>query len=253
MQTIEPLDAIYPSSDGKPMAENTRQYDAIAKIVGGIRTVFQDNPNVFVAGDLLWYPVEGKSSISAAPDCMVAIGRPKGHRKSYIQFMEENVAPQVAFEVTSPSNTSTEMVSKLAFYEKYGVQEYYVYDPEHATLDGYLRTGQRLNPIDDIQNGWTSPILNVAMKIEDGELVMTGPDGTPFHLVEEANRELQQLKIEAKIDKAHSSKLEKTVQKEKQRADGEKQRADGEKQRADSAERKLEELKEKLRELGIDP
>ncbi len=50
---------IYPENDGKPMSENTKQFQLIVKIQGGLDALFKDNENVFVAGDLLWYPVEG--------------------------------------------------------------------------------------------------------------------------------------------------------------------------------------------------
>ena len=69
---------IYPDTDGKPMAENTLQYDWIVKITGGLRHLFADNPNVFVAGDLFWYPVEGHPEIRIAPDSLIVFGRPPG-------------------------------------------------------------------------------------------------------------------------------------------------------------------------------
>ncbi len=74
---------IYPDSDGKPMADNTKQFDWIVTIKSGLEVLFKDKPNVFVAGDLLWYPVENHNTIRAAPDALVAFGRPKGHRGSY--------------------------------------------------------------------------------------------------------------------------------------------------------------------------
>ena len=70
----------YPDSDGEPMSDNTLQYKWIVTIKEGLARAFSDQPNVFVAGDLLWYPVEGRPDISAAPDAMVAIGRPQGYR-----------------------------------------------------------------------------------------------------------------------------------------------------------------------------
>ena len=51
----------------------------------GLQAMFADNPTVFVAGDLLWYPVEGDNSASVAPDALVAFGRPQGHWGSYKQ------------------------------------------------------------------------------------------------------------------------------------------------------------------------
>ena len=49
----------YPDDDGQPMAENTLQFKWIVLIKEGLETLFHHDPNVFVAGDLLWYPVEG--------------------------------------------------------------------------------------------------------------------------------------------------------------------------------------------------
>jgi hypothetical protein len=73
---------VYPDSDGKPIADNTLQFRWIVTIKEGLDWVCRDQLDVFVAGDLLWYPVEGKPSICQAPDAMVAFGRPKGDRGS---------------------------------------------------------------------------------------------------------------------------------------------------------------------------
>jgi len=124
-------DIIYPESDGQPMAENTLQFESITTIKGGLDAVFLDQPDVFVAGDLFWYPVEGRPDIRTAPDVMVVFGRPKKHRGSYLQWMEEGIPPKVTFEVQSPGNRPGEMVRKFQFYERYGVDEYYIYDPDH--------------------------------------------------------------------------------------------------------------------------
>jgi hypothetical protein len=66
-------EVLYPDSDGQPMADNTRQFDTIVMIQGGLAALFADRPDVFVAGDLLWYPVEGDPTIHAAPGRAVAI------------------------------------------------------------------------------------------------------------------------------------------------------------------------------------
>ena len=132
---------VYPDSDGKPMAENTLQFEWIVTIKEGLDRAFHDRPDVFVAGDLFWYPVEGRPDICTAPDLLVAIGRPKGHRGSYKQWEEDGIAPQVVFEVLSPNNRFGEMVRKFKFYELYGALEYYIYDPDNFILEGWLRAG----------------------------------------------------------------------------------------------------------------
>ena len=210
-------ETIYPDSDGQPMADNTRQFRYIVTIQGGLAALFADRPDVFVAGDLLWYPVEGNNRLRAAPDVMVVFGRPPGDRGSYQQWQEDRLAPQVVFEVLSPGNTVAEMTRKFRFYERYGVEEYYVYDPDRGSLDGWVRRGECLEDIPDME-GWVSPRLRVRFSLGGRDLVLYRPDGRRF----ETFLELEQ------------------------RAEMERQRAETERQRA-------ERLAVRLRALGVDP
>src|SRR6516164_4681448 len=95
---------VYPDSDGEPMADNTLKYERIVTIKGNLDILYLDRADVFVAGDMLWYPVEGDPTTRMAPDVMVAFGRPKGYRGSYRQWEEGGIAPQVVFEILSPGN-----------------------------------------------------------------------------------------------------------------------------------------------------
>ncbi|MBU6344513.1 MAG: Uma2 family endonuclease [Cyanobacteria bacterium REEB494] len=96
--------------------EATWLFTWIVKIKENLEILFKSNPDVFVAGDLFWYPVEGNNKIKLAPDTMVVFGRPKGHRGSYRQWEEDNIPPQVVFEILSPGNTQDEMDKKKLFY-----------------------------------------------------------------------------------------------------------------------------------------
>jgi len=170
---------IYPESDGQPMADNTKQFRWIVTIQGGLDALFKDDPNVFVAGDLLWYPVEGDNTLRKAPEVIVVFGRPKGDRGSYQQWQENNIAPQVVFEILSPGNRLTEMLNKIRFYERYGVEECYIYDPDGAELSGYLRSGEELREIDPIAS-WVSPRLGVRFELSLEGLELYRPDGQKF-------------------------------------------------------------------------
>ncbi|MFM8305687.1 MAG: Uma2 family endonuclease, partial [Microcystis aeruginosa] len=77
-QSFSESEIIYADSDGKPMADNTKQFRWIVTIKENLECLFADNDHVFIAGDLLWYPVEGDNKICQAPDAMVVFGRPKG-------------------------------------------------------------------------------------------------------------------------------------------------------------------------------
>ncbi|MEM9906259.1 MAG: Uma2 family endonuclease [Cyanobacteria bacterium P01_D01_bin.44] len=167
---------IYPDSDGQPMASNTEQYRWLVMIQQNLDWLL---PDAFVAGDLFWYPIEGRSDISVAPDVMVAIGRPKGKRLSYKQWQEANIAPQVVFEILSPSNTRREMDEKLLFFERHGVEEYYLYDTEVHGLQGFLRDELGLAVIPEMAD-WVSPLLKIRFDVSGDELQLIRPDGSPF-------------------------------------------------------------------------
>jgi Uma2 family endonuclease len=209
---------VYPDTDGKPMAENTKQYQYIITIQVGLDSLFASDPDVFVAADLFWYPVEGRTDIRAAPDVMVAFGRPKGHRGSYIQWEEEGIAPQVVFEIISPGNTWREMHDKRKFYNRFGVEEYFEYDPDSGSLEVWRREGLDLKSV-AFDGVWQSPRLGVTLRLEeDGELSVIRPDGSKF---------LPPVEVTALAEQEHA--------------------------RAEQEHARAERMAAKLKELGIDP
>jgi Uma2 family endonuclease len=216
MKTRTTIEIEYPDSDGKPLSDNTLQFRWIVTIQGGLDALFRDDPDVFVAGDLLWYPTEGDNKTRQAPDAMVVFGRPKGDRGSYKQWVEAGIAPQVAFEILSPKNTRREMDRKRAWYFRFGVEEYYEFDPDRLRLRGWINDDQGLREIKEM-SGWTSPRLGIRFELGD-DLTIYGPDNRPFETYVEIARQ-------------------------RQRSD---QIAERESQRA-------ERLAARLRELGIDP
>jgi Uma2 family endonuclease len=234
MATLEAVvrpEIVYPESDGQPMADNTLQFRWIVTIQGGIDALFQTDPNVFVAGDLLWYPVEGHPEIRAAPDTMVVFGRPKGDRGSYQQWREGDLAPHVVFEVLSPGNRFMEMTRKFRFYDKYRVEEYYIYDPDTGELAGWRRVDGRLADI-EAMIGWVSPRLGVRFEIEGGELVLYRPDGRRF---------------------ATYVELEQQAEQARQQAEQAQQQAEQAQQQAEHEHARAERLAAQLRALGVNP
>ena len=170
---------IYPDSDGQPMADNTEQFQWIVLLKENLECLFAKDPDVFVGGDLLWYPVESHPEVRVAPDVMVALGRVKGKRGSYRQWQENNQPPQVVFEILSPGNTMKEMVKKLKFYDHYGVEEYYIYNPETNDLAGFQRQNDELTIIEQITD-WVSPRLGIRFELTPETLAVYYPDGRRF-------------------------------------------------------------------------
>ena len=224
--TLVVPDVIYPESDGKPMADNTIQWDWLVKVVDELRIQYAGQ-HVFVAGDLLWYPVKGMPKISAAPDAMVVFGRPAGDRRSYLQWNEDGLGPQVVFEVLSHSNRPGELEDKLQFYDEHGVEEYYVIDPYEQSVEGYTRRRSELVPVRKML-GFVSPRLGTRFEKVGGGLVLVSPSGRAFQSRAEQVGEL---------------------------SDGLKRERSAKKRMADELKRERSErerLAAKLRELGID-
>lgn len=204
----------YPSSDGKPMAENTLQYEWIVKLKGNLDALL---PGAFVAGDLFWYPVQGDNRACRAPDVLVAFNRPKGHRSSFRQWEEGGRPPEVVIEVLSPSNNFPERVEKLHFYDEHGVQEFIELDPDNHRLSVFERRGKRLVG-DPVAESWVSPLLGVRFEVLIQAIEVYGPDGKRF------------LEFGELVDRVKQSE-----------------------RRADQAELRAEQLAVQLRALGIDP
>ena len=233
----------YPSSDGKPMADNTRQWNWITFIKNGLEETTV-NKKIFVAGDLLWYPVEGNNKIRVAPDVMVAIGRPTGDRNSYLQWQEDYIAPQIVFEILSPGNTPKEMKKKHIFYEKYEVKEYYVYDPDNNELEVYNRKNDKLVEIKT--KDWKSPLLKFRLLWTSDTLKLFHPNGAPFLSYAEVIADVKSItkeknKIKAENEEVKAENKEVKVENKKIKA------------QAIAAQKKAALLAAKLKTLGIDP
>jgi Uma2 family endonuclease len=223
VQSPSAPDTLYPDSDGQPMADNTKQYNWIVRLVSNLKVLLKDQ-TAFVAGDLLWYPIQVTDPSQAvpcqAPDAMVVLGRPAGDRGSYKQWEENNLAPQVVFEIMSPNNSGKEMGKKQSFYAEHGVLEMYFYDPDSYEFWGLVRDTVIEPPrlVTALNLPWTSPCLRIRFELFDDGLTVYFPDGEPFKDPEELAEEL-----------------------------------DATRQERDAAQQARDRFAAKLRELGLDP
>ncbi len=231
-------DIFYPESDGNPMSDNTEQFRWIVILKENLEILFANVLDIFVAGDLLWYPIEGDNTTRLAPDVMVVIGRPKGKRGSYQQWKEGNIPPQVVFEIMSPNNTQKEMAAKRVFYETYGVEEFYIYDPDRLRLTGWIRQGEQLMAIANLE-GWTSPLLGIRFTQLNGELEVYRPDGRRF---------LSSVQLEVRAERESER-----AEQERERAEQERERAEQALAEADVERARAEKLAAYLRSIGVDP
>lgn len=218
------FDLAFPDSDGKPMSENTRQYEAIVTLKGNIEAFAPDT--AFVAGDHLIYVDDRDPAKCQAPDVYVAFGRPRGHRGSHKLWEEGDVFPQVVFEVLAPSNTPAEMRAKRQFYFAHGAEEYYEFDPEAGTWTGFVLNSESglPEPVAEMDD-FVSPRLGMKFSFRPLELLVYRPDGSRFLSFQELN----------------------------DLAESERERADTERERADQLRAENDRLRDRLRAAGLDP
>jgi hypothetical protein len=206
VSTAIDVEIFYPETDGKPMGDNTLQIKWMMMLFGGLDALFISDPDVFVACNLNWYPVKGDNKKVLAPDVHVVFGRQKGDRSSYMQWKEAGVPPTVVFEILSPSNSESEMAEKLEFYERFGVEEYYNYDPIEIAMEGFLRNGGELIAIPEM-NGWVSPRLQIRFDLSGDDLVVWRPDNMRFQTYSELSQFAQAQYLRAEDERKRNESL----------------------------------------------
>ena len=115
----------YPSSDGKPMAENMWQGEAIRAAAGDLNVAL---PDALVAEDILVYPERGNTKKSRAPDVLVALDLGTYKRMSYFVW-KEGKPPDWVLEVASQSTKAKDLGEKRRDYLEMKVPEYWLFDP----------------------------------------------------------------------------------------------------------------------------
>ena len=146
----------YPTSDGKPLAENDAQARAILYAFGALRVYYEARSDVYVSADLLIYYEEGNPRVSVAPDVFVVF-RVEDRMRGNYKVWEEGKGPDFVLEVASPGTWREDVGRKRSVYARLGVREYFLYDPtgEHLTprLQGHrLEDGvyERLSAVESI-------------------------------------------------------------------------------------------------------
>ena len=222
-------DVFYPSSDGRPMAENMWQAEAIMNAGGDLGSA---RPEALVAADILVYPEKGNNRNSIAPDVLVALGLGTHKRSSYFVW-EEGKPPDWVLEVASPSTQKKDLDDKRRKYAEMGVPEYWMFDakgdvypPGTPRLQGLKLVDGEYRPLKsrlvDGKRMIRSEVLGLDVRV-DGELlrfrdVATGKDVRHRSEIEADEERVQaQLRREAAQRKAAEAR----VQQESARADQE--------------------------------
>jgi Uma2 family endonuclease len=169
----------YPERDGKPMAETHVHIDVLIYLREALKDYFRNEPQMYVAGNMLFYYEEGNPAACVAPDVFVVQGVAKGERRTY-KLWEEGQPPTVVFEITSRGSRLEDLGTKRALYAILGVREYFLYDALgeylRPPLQGYrLQQGEyeRMLPTD--QGQLVSQALSLELQVQDGQLQVVDP------------------------------------------------------------------------------
>ena len=174
-----------PSTDGRPMADNTRQAQAIVYTFGALVAHFRPRPEVTIAANLLLhYPLAGRDPRDGpsaygqlAPDVFVA-DAPMRNRPSY-RVGPDQPPPRLVLEMLSQKTLRRDLEPKRDVYEQLGVYEYFLFDsresPRTPRLEGLrLRAGRyRTIPSLALPNGAAgipSEVLQLTAWVNDDEL-----------------------------------------------------------------------------------
>lgn len=192
-------DVFYPETDGEPMAETDIHRELMNYLIEALKIYFQNDENVYVSGNILLYYIEGNPKKCVAPDVMICFGVENKKRRVYKLWEEEKRVPQVVFEISSTSTWRDDLSKKYSLYEKLGVKEYYIYDPEYKALDEsllayYLIEGEFVKA--EIENDRIfSPTLHLEIVDTGEDLRLFNPNAKEFLMtMEEMAAELNKLK-----------------------------------------------------------
>ena len=221
-------DVVYPERDGKPMGETDVHRRWIMWLIIMLQQYYA-NQQVYVTGDLLFYYEEGNPRRFVVPDVFVVLDHPPGDRRVY-KLWEEGKAPNIIFEITSPSTKQMDQVAKVQLYAMLGVQEYFLFDPLNEylrpPLQGYRLAGGSYEPIRaEPPNSFHSQVLDLTIRLSGQKLQLIQADGSALLTPEE------RIEVEA------------------QRAEQEAERAEQEAKLRSAAEAHALQLEEELREL----
>jgi Uma2 family endonuclease len=245
-------DLRYPSSDGLPMGETDWHIWALIQLREALEDFFAERPDIYVASDLFLYYEEGNPSACKAPDIMVVKGVAKRWRRTFRTWVE-NAVPSVIVEIASKETWEADLDDKRKLYERLGVLEYFVFDPENCYLDpclrGFRRKGKRHVPlVAAADGGLLSKELGLRLlaegpmvRLQDartGQLVLTRPESK-----EEAQRQAALEKQSAEQEKQRAEREKQRAEQEQAEKERERQRAEQEKQRADVLQAELDRLR----------
>jgi len=234
-----PCELVY--SDGEPLetAWHSWQFPYLRDLIRQAM-VEQGRSDFYVGGDMfVYYSVEQARDVAKGrpyfrgPDVFWVEGAEPGRkRKAWVSWEEGGRLPDVIVELLSPSTAEIDRKDKKDLYGRvWRTSEYFLYEPDTLTLEGFRLTGGTYRPlVPDGQGRLWSERLGVFLGLWHGVV-----GGQEDHWVRPY-----------RPDGSLVPSAEERAEAECQRAENERRRADAERQRAEAAEAELARLRASL-------
>jgi Uma2 family endonuclease len=152
-----PTSAELPSEDGEPL-ETSWHRSEINLLIESLRVHWQGRTDFYTGGNMfVYFSLEQvRRGFYRGPDFFVAIDvdgtRP---RESWVVWEEGGKYPDVIVELLSPSTAREDRTTKKDLYEQtFRTPEYFCYDPETQTLEGWRLRCHKYEPMEPNEQGW---------------------------------------------------------------------------------------------------
>jgi Uma2 family endonuclease len=256
-----PFELVY--SDGEPLETewHARQIPLLMEVIRQAMAE-RGRSDFFVCGDMfVYYSVEQAWDVAKGrpyfrgPDVFwVGGAEPRGFRKAWVAWEEGGRLPDVIVELLSPSTAEIDRTVKKDLYARvFRTPEYYLYEPDTRTLEGFRLAGRTYRPMasDDRGRLWSEQ-LGASLGLWHG--VWSGKEGDWVRLFR-SDGNLVPTGEEAEWQRAESERQRAETERERaeaehQRAEAAHQRAEAEHQRAEAAEAEVARLRALLEGRG---
>jgi Uma2 family endonuclease len=127
------------TGDGEPL-ESARHRQQMEVLIQSLEVAWEHRTDFYAGGDMFLYYSETQSRRNdfRGPDVFVVLGTNRRERRAWVVWEEDGKAPDVVFELLSPSTEHIDRNDKMRLYSKVlKVGEYFLFDPWTSVLEGY--------------------------------------------------------------------------------------------------------------------
>ena len=127
-----------PCEDGVPL-ETSKHRTQMEMLIGALEYLWRDRDDFYVGGNMFLYfsLLQTRKNDFRGPDFFVVLGTERRARKSWVMWEEEQ-APDVIVEITSPSTRDEDHHRKKHVYGRtLRVPYYFIHDPETGVVEGF--------------------------------------------------------------------------------------------------------------------